>query len=492
MRLRRLTLLLSCLAVVAVAAGCGATEEKSGLPAGAEIAPANAVMFVAINTDFESGQWETAGDLLDKFPDGDKLRSMILDELSDEGVDLDEDVKPAVGPQVNVVWLDAADDESFVGLTQPKDEAKLRELLEQDGEEMFLRAVRGWTAFASDEKYIDALEEGLAQGALADDGQFADAMARVADDALARFYFNGPAAAPAFEEATGADLGDFEDFLPGGEVPWVSASVSVEDGGGRMDGAVGFAGDPEGFVGPSYEANLPDVAPAGALAYMSFKDLEGQLSKLRDTFSQMEPEIERDVGRFENDFGVSLEEDIGPLLAGEGALYVRQGLFIPEVTLLLEVEDEANAMAVLDDIVTGAGKYVPLAPPQTIDIGGVEARQVDVEEPFSLFYAAFDGHLVVTTQRAGIAAIQEDGDRLSSDDRFEEALEGAGMPDETAGFAYVNLKDTIPYVLDFAGAAAGAEAPDEFTRNLAPLEHLVVYSTRDGNTVEFSGFLALD
>jgi hypothetical protein len=223
---------------------------------------------------------------------------------------------------------------------------------------------------------------------------------------------------------------------------------------------------------------------------VSFNDLEGQLSKLRDTFSQAEPEIERDVGRFENDFGVSIEEDIGPLLAGEGALYVRQGLFIPEVTLLLEVEDEANAMAVLDDIVAGAQKYVPLGAPRTIDIGGVEARQVDIEEPFSLIYAAFDGHLVVSTQRAGIEAIQEDGDRLSSDDRFEQALADAGVPDETAGFAYVNLKDTIPYVVGLVGA--GADVPDEVGRNLEPLEHLVFYSTRDGNTVEFSGFLALD
>ena len=489
MRLRRLFLVLSCLALVAVAAGCGADEE-SALPAGAELAPADAVLFIALDTDFDSGQWETAGNLLDKFPDGDKLRSMILDGLSDEGVDLDEDVKPALGPQVNVVWLDAADEESFVGLTQPKDEGKLRELLEQDGEEFFLRDVQGWTAFANDEKYLDALEERRAQGSLADDGQFADAMARVADDALARFYFNGPAAAPAFEEASGVDLGNFEDLLPGGEIPWVSASVSVEDGGGRMDGAIGFAGDPEGFVGPSYEANLPDVAPAGALAYVSFKDLEGQLSKLRDAFSQTAPEIEPDIGRFENDFGVSLEEDIGPLLAGEGALYVRQGLFIPEVTLLLEVEDETNAMAVLDDIVTGAQKYVPLGPSRTVEIGGVEARQVDIEEPFSLFYAAFDGHLVVTTQRAGIEAIQEDGDRLSSDDRFEEALGGAGVPDETAGFAYVNIKDTIPYVVGLVGA--GADVPDEVGRNLEPLDHLVVYSTRDGNTVEFSGFLAID
>ena len=487
MRIRGLILLLCCL-VLAVT-GCG-SDEQTGMPAGAELVPADAVLFVSINTDLDSGQWKAAGDLLDEFPDGNRLRDMIFEELSDEGIDLEEDVKPAVGPQVNVVWLDAADDQSIVGLTQPKDAAKLRELLDKSDDELVTREVGGWTAFATDEKYLDALEQGSAEDALSEDANFADAMERVAADSLARFYFNGPRAAAAFEETMGFDASKITDLLPGGELPWFSASLSVEDSGGRLDGAAGFAGDPEGYVGPSYEAGLPDVVPDGALAYVSFKDLEAQISKLRDAFAQVEPEIERDIGRFENELGVSIEEDIGPLLAGEGALYVRQSLFIPEVTLLLEVEDEAGAMDVVDSLIAGSREYLPLGEPRTVDIEGVEARQVDIEEPVSLFYAAFDGHLVVTTQRSGITALQEDDDRLSSDDRFQGALDDAGMPDETTGFAYVDLKSTIPYVLDFLGA--GEDVPEEVDRNLEPLDQVVTYSTRDGNTIEYTGFLSID
>jgi Protein of unknown function (DUF3352) len=489
MRVFRLTLLLLCLAFVPALAGCGADDE-SALPAGAELVPPQTVLFVAINTDFDSGQWETAGNLLDKFPDGDRLRSLILEGLSSEGIDLDDDVKPAVGPQVNVAWLDAADEESFVGFTQPTDEDKLRELLEKSEDEFFFRDVEGWTAFATDEKYLDALDKVTSGGSLAADSRFVEAMGHVAEDALMRFYFNGPAAEAGLGESSGFDLGAVAELLPGGAVPWFSASLSAEDGGGRMDGAVGFAGDPSGFVSPSYEANLPDVVPAGALAYFSFKDLEGQLSNFRDFFAQLEPDIERDIGRLESEIGVSLEEDIGPLLAGEGALYVRQGLFIPEVTLLLEVDDEANAMAVLDDLVAGIREHLPFGPARTIDIEGIEAREVAIEEPFSLFYAAFDGHLVVTTQQAGIAALRADSERLSDDDRFQEALGDAGVPDETAGFAYVNLREIISYVVGFLGA--GENVPDEVGRNLEPLDHFVVFSTREGDVVEFSGLLAID
>ena len=489
MRLLRLTVLVSCFAVFPVLAGCG-TDDEAALPAGAELVPAQTVLFIALDTDFDSDQWQTAGDLLDKFPDGDKARSFILGELSKEGVDLEGDIKPALGPQVNIAWLDAADEDAFVGFTQPSDEAKLRALLEKDGEEIFFRDVEGWTAFATNEKYLDMLDVATPDGSLAADSRFVEAMGHVAEDALVRLYFNGPAAETGLSGSADVDLGAVAELLPGGTVPWVSASLSAEDGGGRVDGAVGFAGDPTGFVSPSYEANLPDVAPAGALAYFSFKDLESQLSTFRDLFAQLEPDVERDIGRFEAEVGVSLEEDIGPLLAGEGALYVRQGLFIPEVTLLLEVEDEANAMAVLDGLVAGLRDFVPLGEARTIDVEGVEARQVDIEAPLSIFYAAFDGHLVVTSQRAGIAAIRADGDRLSGDDRFQQALSDAGMPDETAGFAYVDLKEIIAYALGFAGAAQ--DVPDEVGRNLEPLEHLVFFSTREDNVVEFSGFLALD
>lgn len=493
MRARTLIAILICLGLVPAAAGCGA-EGEAGLPAGAELVPADAAMFVAVDTDFESGQWENAGDLLDNFPDGDRLRGFIFNELSSEGIDLEEDVKPALGPQVNIVWLDPRDDQSFVGLTQPSDAEKLQELLEKGDQEMFFRDVEGWTAFAEDEKYLDELVEGEAAGRLSADSQFADAMARVAEDALVRIYFNGPAAAPAFEEQGGFDAGALADLLPGGEVPWISASLAAEDRGGRFEGAVGFADDPEGYVGPSYEAKLPEVAPAGALAYLSFKDLEGQFSKLRDVFARVEPEIERDIGRFENEIGVSLEEDIGPLLAGEGALYVREGAFIPEVTLLLEVDDEDRAVAVVDDLVSGLHDFVPLGEPRTTEIEGVEARQVDIQPPVSLYYAAFDGRLVVTTQRAGIAALREDGDRLSDDDLFQDALEDSDMPGETVGFTYVNLRELIPYVFGFLGAVEenGETVPDEVRRNIEPLEHLVVFGTREGNVLEFSGFLAID
>jgi hypothetical protein len=55
----------------------------------------------------------------------------------------------------------------------------------------------------------------------------------------------------------------------------------------------------------------------------------------------------------------------------------------------------------------------------------------------------------------------------------------------------VNLKDGLPYALGFAGAAGGA-IPPQASSNIEPLKSLVFYSSKDGNTLRFAAFLAVD
>ena len=125
-------------------------------------------------------------------------------------------------------------------------------------------------------------------------------------------------------------------------------------------------------------------------------------------------------------------------------LYVRPGFLIPEVTLVTQVDDEQAAVATVDKIVKALAEYLPAAQHvNEVEIDGIDAKEVAVSPPVSVYYAAFDGHLVVTTSRDGIAQLRQDGDRLADDSSFKDALEQAGMPDETAGFAYVNLHDAI-------------------------------------------------
>ncbi|HET9241865.1 MAG TPA: hypothetical protein VFN99_00390, partial [Gaiella sp.] len=188
--------------------------------------------------------------------------------------------------------------------------------------------------------------------------------------------------------------------------------------------------------------------------------------------------------------GVSLEEDIAPLFAEEGGVYVRRGALIPEVTLVTQVDDEEQALATLDDLTGRIGTFLPFGQPERTDVDGVEVRRVPLSGPVSLGYAAFDGLLVVTTDTEGIADLRADEDRLADADAFEEALDRAGMPGETSGFAYVDLEETLPLLFGFAEVGLGGTS--EARRYTEPLQSVVVWGEQEGSTQSFSLFVGVE
>ena len=268
-------------------------------------------------------------------------------------------------------------------------------------------------------------------------------------------------------------------------------TFDVESDSARIDGRAVFAGE-NPFATDSYSADLPEKVPGDVLAYVSFNDLESAFSAFRDAAAETDPEAERQLGMAEAFLGVSLEEDVLPLLSGEGAVYVRQGAIIPEVTLVTEIEDEDEAIATLDQIVQAASGFAPhLGSPKTVEIDGVEARELPVSPPMSLYYAAFDGLLVVTSSQEGIAALREEGDRLSDSEAFDDALDAAGVPDETQGFGYVDLQRAVPLLMGYA-AVGDAELDAETQGYLEPLQSLVFYGDQDDETASFTLFLGVE
>ena len=107
--------LAGVLAVLALAvSGCGGTSSGAGT-GGADIVPADATMFIALNTDADSAQWQTADDLASRFPDKQDAVKTIKKGLRDEGFDWEADVKSALGPEFDFVWLDLEQNGSILG-----------------------------------------------------------------------------------------------------------------------------------------------------------------------------------------------------------------------------------------------------------------------------------------------------------------------------------------------------------------------------------------
>jgi hypothetical protein len=463
------------LAVVPLASACGA--ETPAAPAGASVAPASAQLFLTVDTSFDSAQWENARTLLEKFPDGEKALDLLFGKLGARGIDFDRDVKPALGPETDVVGLDLSGEDEFVGLTQPEDLDKLKALLDRTGQQFVFRAVGDWTAFSDKATVLDKFESARADGTLADSSDFQDAIDQVSGDAVARLYLNGSALQKSGLSAA---------------IDRLAIAVKAESGGVGVEGAAKLAENGEVFGSEPFKAELPEEVPGGALVYVDVNDLGAQLKALRDVIAQADPSVDADIARAEHELGVSLDEDVFPLFSGETAFYVRRGLIIPEVTLVTHVDDAQAAVAALDKLVQGLREYLPmLQDEQELQIDGVTAKVVPLGGPISLYYAAFDGHLVVTTSQDGIAALREHDDRLADDPDFKAALDQAGVPDETTGFGYVNLKSAIPYVLGLFEMSGGT-APQELRANLEPLQQLTFYGTKDGSTVKFDGFLAVD
>lgn len=491
----RLISALSAALLVLLAAGCGGADAPGGA---AEVVPADAAFYLVVDTDFEGDQWDDVQELAAKFPGGEDLIGRVVEEIESETgeeLDFEQDVDPAFGPEVAVVVLapepGSDEEETVVLLTQPDDEAALRRLIERGDEPAVSRAFDDWHAIAEDEGTLDRFEAARESERLADSEGFEDAMDGLDEDVLVSAYANLQAVQGATESESGVP-DPFEAFFPGGDAPVFGGTARAEGDGARLDGQLVYSEDVEDtpFSIEPYDAELPGEVPGDVLAYLSFNDLERGISAYRDALAEADPEVESQIGMAEAFLGVSIEEDVAPLFAGEGAVYVRRGALIPEVTLVTQVEDEQQAVGTLDDVVAGIGAFVGTGDPERREVDGVEVREVPISPPFSLSYAAFDGLLVVTTSTEGIADLRADDDRLADDEAFEEALDRAGMPGETSGFAYVDLEETLPLLFGYAEAGLGETS--DAKRYTEPLRSVVYWGEQDGSTQSFSVFVGIE
>jgi hypothetical protein len=489
----RLTRIGVLAALVLAVSGCGAKEESPGAD-GARLVPASAPAFVSIDSNLSSGQWRQVDELLSKFPARDQLvaelRSSIME---DSGLDYEDDVKPALGDEVDLVWLDFENEFSnVVALTKPKDEARFEFLVDKANAEsedvddhLTFAKVDGWYILADSQSKIDRFQAIPADDKLADDELYQDALSELPDDALVHVYVRG--------ESIMEALQDFA--VPGSPLPlsadqrpeYLSAALAAEGDGLRLVGTGRAAQEPQGQPEP-FESTLLDVVPADAVAFLTFKG--------GDQYEQQLEELEKNdayrmgVREFEQMLGIPLSSLL-KLFENEVGLYVRPGSPIPEVTLLIEAPDEQETLQRVNAAVTALTKSIPTQPCHApTEEAGVEVRCVDLGQ-VELRTAGFDGRVVVTIGQGAIAKLKDDGDKLADDEGFKDARDAAGMPAESVGFMWLDLEDGIPMVLGLA-AATGGSIPAEIRENLEPLGSFLAWADSDGRSGSFTAFLQID
>jgi hypothetical protein len=489
--MRRLPLAL--LAALALAtSGCGSEATKSELPAGASFAPASSAAFIAGVTDPSSEQWRNADHLLSRFPGRGKLLDEIHKDLTKEGLTWERDIEPALGPDINLVWIDFADGgDNLVGFAKPKDRAKFVKLLETGDDPVVTREIEGWTVFAETKAQLDRFAAARSSGSLADDDAFRSAMEKLPEEPAVRGYVSGKSIDQALqrESARDPDVQAFRRFSGGfGKLESLAFAASAETDGVRLEAA--SKSDPAPDIG-SYSPALADHLPTGALLYVSFGNLEDFLAGTLDSLDKSIPTFKSQRTETEDALGFRLKADLFPLFSREGGLAVYPGRPIPGIVFMLDVEgkeDKArNVMRRFGAIAAMDGE----ATTRTFTIDGVEAREiVFTGAGFSVFSAVDDGRLVVTSTKKRLGDSLASGGKLADDPMYGQARTSANVPDKTVGFVYVNLRDALPYVFDLA-ASSGDPAPADVRANTKPLESALFFAERDGDRLTLSGFLAI-
>jgi hypothetical protein len=445
--------------------------------------------YIAIDSDAGSSQWQTVDDLAGRFPDKQegvgKLQRSLRDDL---GLDFVKDVKPALGPEIDIVWLDLeGGGNDFVALMQPGDESAFERAVakgnaKDPSSRLLYERLDGWEVMSDRQGKIDRFKVMVNTNGpvLSDDPSFAQAMAEYSDDALVKVYVSGRAVMDELRSVIPADAAKSVDKL--GTLDWIAASVRASSDGIRLDTTV--RGQPGSLLRAnstatgesSFEPSLANVIPGDALAYLAFHGAQGMFSSVERNPALASPSFApvRDIlGK------------VGELVAGEDALYVRPGAGrVPEVTLVTEPSPGTDGAATLDRILADTKLQLRI---ERAQVAGVDARTIRLGGGFGVHYANVGRNLVVSDLAAGIAGFANGGPALAQSGKYSDALAAAGAPGRVQELFYVDARGGV----DLAQRLSSAPIPAAIKRNLGPLKSVVEYASGRPSELQLTLFVRI-
>lgn len=445
--------------------------------------------YIAIDSDAGSSQWQRVDDLAGRFPDKQKGVDQLERSLRDDvGLDFDKDVKPALGPEIDIVWLDLeGGGNDVVALMQPGDESAFERVVakgnaKDPSSKLLYERVDGWEVMSDRQDKIDKFKAMVTPNGpvLSDDPSFAQAMGEYSDDALVKAYVNGRAVMDALRSAIPADATKFVDKL--GTLDWIAASVRVSSDGIRLDTTVrGQPGsllrtDSTAAKGTSFEPSLVNDIPGDAVAYLAFHGAQGMFSSVESNPALASPSFGpvRDILR-----------KVGELVAGEDALYVRPAPgHVPEVTLVTEPSSGTDGAATLDRILADTRLRLRI---ERARVGGVDVRTIPLGVGFGLHYANVGRNLVVSDLAAGIAGFANGGPGLAQSGTYSDALAAAGAPGRVEELFYVDVRGGV----ELAQRLSSAPIPHAVERNLGPLKSAVEYVSGRPSELQLTLFVRI-
>jgi hypothetical protein len=144
--------------------------------------------------------------------------------------------------------------------------------------------------------------------------------------------------------------------------------------------------------------------------------------------------------------GVSLEDELLPLLKSRGALIATPGKHAPTLTLIVDGVDETEALDILARLqpalihLLGVGELGQAPTFGSTDVEGITAATARLAPGLELSYAAWDDRLVVSTSLDGIAAVRR-AKGLPGSESFDAVL--GDRPSEPSALVFLDLNQLL-------------------------------------------------
>ncbi len=503
-------------------AGCGGGQASTGARASdvASFIPAGSPVYIELSTDLGGKQWTQTVELAKRFPGYGKLVAKVTDQLANEKIDFQGQIKPLLGssaavgvldikglakrdPAPSVVGaIDLADgkDAEFLTLIQGgKDPAK--KVGRHDGVDLYgdsdaTFAVLDGTILVSDtqervNRAIDAHRGGTSQ-TMAGSTKLKAAFSELPDEVLAQGFIDVGALVRIAGASGGEAIAKQLKNSGIGADAVAGLSVSAEPDGVRIK-AVGLGlGQSAGMTEP-FTPKLVDKVPADAVAYLGFKNAFALGEQIIKQVGGQDPEAKKALSQASLALpllGINLD-DVKGLTSLEHAVVVTKGAKFPGVVAALEVADPARAVATLDALRKSApalleksGTKIPAFAKVAL-ANGVTGWQSAITPEAGVVYGV-DGNLaLIGTLPEAVKQVQSPVSKLTDDPAYQAAIRQ--MPSKVDGLVWINGEELLT-ALDAAGVLK--RAPTEVIANLRPLKNLAAWTT-GGEKPTFEAFLTV-
>jgi len=481
----------------------------------ANLVPADAGVYIALNTDLSSSQWVSTFKLVEKLgaenPEGE-----LKDGAEESGFDWEDDIAPFLGGNA-AVYIRGLDIDAFSAqgavILRARNPGRVMEILEEQagivdedeysGVEFLVLGLDGYAARLGDHVVIAMDEASLEevidvyQGkapSLADvedfrklrdelTGNFLGFVYISAESLLGDFFLDDPVVRAALDQSGAGDMV----FRP---AAWV---IGAKKGGFEFQAAsIGDSGSISPMLQPR-ESRFAALVPGETAIFFSTTGIaqawEAVVVEAREAiddairqsgdYNSLDDALQ-EAGR---ELGIESIEELVTLFEGETAIaawFPSGNSNDPEVVLLSEV-DASRARAVVEKVVASNAT----GPGESRQVGGVEMTVFDDVGGDPLAYAFKNGDMVMGTP-GGVEAVlsmSPGQPSLAQLNRYSETVKQ--MPSALGTYAFFNLgalfrleeASGVPAVLDQAERA---------------LEGLIINAVDERGVVRLSGVLTIE